>query len=197
VNEREWVESVVESVQARLRDRQPRLQVSQGTRLPYAHEIRTYADPDPVIHPVLYETDILVIENLSSSEWKPRLVVEAKLNSVTTHDAITYSQKAFTHKTVHPYLRYGILVGNRRHYALPSRLVRHGAYFDFMLSWEAYAPSTAEFDALLDLIECEARASRDLEEILYQSRKPDHKRYWCLYRPLHLKERARETEAGG
>ncbi|GAI54911.1 unnamed protein product, partial [marine sediment metagenome] len=57
--------------------------------------------------------------------------IEGKINSVTTHGAITYSQKASTHKNVHPYLRYGILLGNRKHYPLPGRLFRHGAYFDF------------------------------------------------------------------
>ncbi len=44
--------------------------------------------------------------------WKPRVVVEAKLGKVTTNDAITYSQKASTHRAVHPYLRYGIMLGD-------------------------------------------------------------------------------------
>ncbi|GAB4286004.1 MAG: hypothetical protein Kow0081_4020 [Candidatus Dojkabacteria bacterium] len=64
--------------------------------------------------------------------------IEAKINSVTTHDAITYSQKAQTHKNVHSYLRYGILIGNRKDYALPGRLFRHGQHFDFMLSWKSF-----------------------------------------------------------
>ena len=35
---------------------------------------------------------------LSTNRWKPRVVVEAKLGSITTHDAITYNQKAATHR---------------------------------------------------------------------------------------------------
>jgi hypothetical protein len=30
--------------------------------------------------------------------WKPRIIIEGKLSKITTHDAITYSQKAETHK---------------------------------------------------------------------------------------------------
>ena len=50
-----------------------------------------------------YETDILIFEKFDKKRWKPRIIIETKINSVTTHDAITYSQKAQTHKYVHPY----------------------------------------------------------------------------------------------
>ena len=83
-----------------------------------------------------YETDLLVSEKVTDQKWKPRLIIEVKIKAVTTHDAITYSQKASEHKIVHPYLRYGILVGSREHYPLPGLLFRHGVHFDFMLSWK-------------------------------------------------------------
>ena len=190
MNEQEWVKSVVEALEDPLRDHDGKLEMSWGTKLPYAHEIRTYSEPDPDIRPFSYETDILVKEHVSSSQWTPRLIIEAKLDRVTTHDAITYSQKAFTHKTVHPYLRYGILIGNRGHFPLPGRLVRHGAHFDFMLSMETFEPSSVELRTLLQLIGAEVTASRHLEEILYESRKTDRKRYWCLHRRLELTEMA-------
>jgi hypothetical protein len=72
---------------------------------------------------------------LRENEWKPQIIIEGKLNSVTTHDTITYSQKAATHRNVHPFLRlrYVILIGNRKYFPLLGRLFRHRAHFDFML----------------------------------------------------------------
>jgi len=86
-------------------------------------EIISYKDNQPEeTNLIKYETDLIICQNLSENEWKPRIIIEGKLNSVTTHDAITYSQKAATHKNVHPFLRYGILIGNRKHFPLPGRL---------------------------------------------------------------------------
>ncbi len=48
--------------------------------------------------------------------------METKANgSITTHDVITYSHKAATHRQVHPYLRYGILWVEENN-ILPGRL---------------------------------------------------------------------------
>jgi hypothetical protein len=133
-----------------------------------------------------YETDIMISEILSEEEWIPRVIIECKLNSVTTHDAITYSKKASTHKNVHPYLRYGILMGHRRHYPLPGRLIRHGANFDFMASWKDYKPENLEWDNLLKVLNREVMASGQLEEILSSSRSKDRKHYSILHRRLEL-----------
>ena len=105
---------------------------------------------------------------------------------MTTHDAITYSTKASTHKNVHPYLRYGILLGNRKHYPLPGRLIRHGANFDFMASWKGYEPENLEWDRLIKVLAKEVAASEQLEEILSSSRSPNRKRYSIFHRRLEL-----------
>ena len=188
MNEREWVTSVVDLLSENLQAEFPSLVVSQGAKLPYAYEIRQYSGQGPEAHDIsAYETDILIAE-VHEDSWKPRVVIEAKLSSVTTHDAITYSEKAATHKNVHPYLRYGIILGNRKHYPLPGRLFRHGAYFDFMLSWTAFDPTPKELQYLLDLASQEVKASQDLEKILYSSRSPNRERYTFLHRPLLLKD---------
>ncbi len=88
------------------------------------------------------------------------MVVEAKVGSVTTHDAITYSQKAANHRSVFPYLRYGIMLGNRQDYPLPGRHYRHGTQFDFMISFREYEPSAKEMDTLRDVLLEEVRALR-------------------------------------
>lgn len=113
-----------------------------------------------------YETDILVIDLLDDQTWVPRVVVECKLGSVTTHDALTYSTKASTHKHVHPYLRYGIAIGNWGDGRFPPRLLKHGAYFDFMLIQSGIAPSQQEWPYLIDTLTAEVRASRDLQAML-------------------------------
>ena len=185
MKEKEWVNSIVGKIQDVINQQSPNIFVEAGKRLPYAYEVLSYANQEPQnAKPTNYETDLLIYEQLTNQDWKPRLIIEAKKNSVSTHDAIAYSQKAFTHKAVHPYLRYGILLGNRQD--LPGRLFRHGAYFDFMLSWQKFDPSKDEFKALINLILNEVETSRNLEEIIFNSRRRNRKRYTFLHRPLEL-----------
>ena len=187
MNELEWAKSVQTLVNARFRRAHPTLEMRLGARLPYASEILLYKEHSPAQHDTIsYQTDLLVVEHIDEEAWKPRVVVETKIGSVTTHDSITYSEKAFAHKRVHPYLRYGILLGRRRHYPLPGRLFRHGLYFDLMLSWAGEVPTRGEARTLMALLLDEVEASRNLEDILYSSRRPDRKRYAVLHRPLRL-----------
>jgi hypothetical protein len=109
---------------------------------------------------------------------------EAKLRSVTTHDAITYSQKTATHKQVHPYLRYGIFLGGLQNRPLPGRLFRHGAHFDFMISWVGLQPSGDEFSAFVTLLREEVAASRLLSEIMFNTRERARRGYSILHKPL-------------
>ena len=187
MKETEWVESVIPGLRARLTSQDPTLRINSAQSLPYAFEVRTY-DGGSVNdhHSQTYQTDLLVAEVREDGLWTPRVVIEAKLGSVTTHDAITYSQKAVTHKTVHPYLRYGILLGNRKHYPLPGRLFRHGLHFDFMASWCGLSPEENELSSLGEVVLAEVMASRSLEEIIYDSRRRDRRHFTLLHRPLSL-----------
>lgn len=116
-----------------------------GKRLLYACQITSYSrDDQPTIRKAAYETDLMIIERLSSGDWAPCVVVEFKLGSITTHDALAYSAKAATHKHVHPYLRYGIIVGNYGDSCLPGRLLKHGDRFDFLAAWRALKPDATE-----------------------------------------------------
>ncbi len=189
LNERQWMTQVLDRINEELQNRGlSNLLASQGAKLPYAFEILSYDANKPIqINNISYETDLLVYEVLDGAEWKPRIVIEGKLGRVTTHDAITYSQKALTHKNVHPFLRYGILLGDRKQYPLPGRLFRHGAYFDFMLSFKSTEPTSEELNDLIQLILEEVEASRNLDEILYNSRNPNRKRFTLLHKPLKLK----------
>ena len=104
---------------------------------------------------------------------------------MTTHDALTYSTKAATHKHVHPYLRYGTLIGAFDD-ALPGRLIRHGAYFDFMMVWSGEEAMAGEWSDLTRLAAEEVKASRTLQSLLTESRIRGRKRFRLLHRPLRL-----------
>src|SRR5258708_6740621 len=110
MTEKDWVKSIIANIEKLLRQTDDNIRVVDGHRLSYANEVLTYNKgnkPDKQKSKG-YQTDILVYEQLDATTWKPRIVIETKLGRVTTHDAITYSQKAQAHKFVHPYLRYGI-----------------------------------------------------------------------------------------
>lgn len=110
-------------------------------KIPYALEISSFneeweADTESLDETV-FETDMVVYEKVDE-KIIPRVIVESKVGSVTTHDAITYSHKAMYHKNVIPFVRYGIMLGARETYPLPGRLFRHGTNFDFLFSFVDY-----------------------------------------------------------
>lgn len=126
-------------------------------KVPYAQEVLSYnsdfeRDEESTMD---FETDLLVYEK--ADIIKPHIIIESKINSITTHDAITYIYKAQTHKNVTPYIRYGIMLGNRKHYPLPGRLFRHGTNFDFMISFKDFILSEDERITFIDLIQKELK----------------------------------------
>jgi hypothetical protein len=188
MGEKEWVKTIIEDIELELRLTNDNIRVEAGRRLTYANEILEYNDNNqPENHESKgFETDVLVFEKVNENVWKPRVVIETKVGSVTTHDAITYSQKAFMHKNVHPYLRYGILISYRENYPLPGRLFRNGGYFDFMISWKDYYSDDHEREKFFQIINSEIEASKMLEEIIYNSRKKNREKFTVLHRPLKL-----------
>lgn len=183
MTESQWVKKLAEKMRSLSLGR--RLEIRVGERLPYGHEI-TSAGEELAVNVIKYQTDLLIVEQLDESRWIPRVVLEAKLAKITTHDAITYSQKAFAHKQVHPYLRYGIVAGYRKHYPLAGRLFRHGAHFDFMFSFKRTSFAPDELDRFKKLVKSEVAASRKLEHLLYESRSPNRQHYTMLQRRLVL-----------
>ncbi|MEZ5993259.1 MAG: hypothetical protein R3E76_13030 [Planctomycetota bacterium] len=189
VSEREWVKQLVPDVRELLK-RDASLECHDGLRLPYRHEVLTYnsskkQEPEQS-DSASYQTDLAVIENRGEAHWSPRLIVEVKLESVTTHDAITYSNKAEAHKRVHPYVRYGILIAGCRERFLPNRLLRHGSHFDFMVAWPKLKPSQAEWRRFDELIHSEVKASRTLFTFIEEGGSKGRQRYSWLRRSLEL-----------
>jgi len=91
MRENEWTNSIKNLLQeANLGDS---IYFDTLNKVPYAQEILSY-DLDfkkDKQHTMAFETDLLVFEKKESI--KPRIIIESKINSVTTHDAITYSIK--------------------------------------------------------------------------------------------------------
>jgi hypothetical protein len=163
--EKEWVETIKPHIETFLAT--PNIFVKTGFRLPYALHVVSYREStiEPVTDSRGYQTDLLIAERISgSTNWIPRVVIEFKLGHVTTHDALTYSAKAATHKNIHPYLRYGIIVG-RHPGAVPRRLMRHGHQFDFMLTLASETLDAAELAQLSELIQDELRASQEIGQL--------------------------------
>ena len=188
MTEQEWVKSIIPGIENLLNKTNDNIRVVNGHKLSYAFEVLTYDNENQPgkQNSMGFETDILILEQIDPATWKPRVVIETKLGSVTTHDAITYSQKAQTHKYIHPYLRYGILIGNREHYPLPGRLFRHGQHFDFMLSWKSVQADQKEISRLVGIVNDEIKASRNLEKILFNTHSKDRDKFTSLHRPLIL-----------
>lgn len=180
MTEIEWARYVAQKLNTAL----PNYQIETGKKLMYANEIISYGPTENTNNEMTYETDILVSESLTEDRWIPRVILETKIKSVTTHDAITYSQKSATHKYVHPYLRYGIFIGYRKHHPLPGRLFRHGSHFDFMLSWQGFESTDYEWSKLIEIVQSEIKASQHLEEMIFNSRRSNREKYFALHKPL-------------
>lgn len=190
--EKIWVSENVVKLQTSLKKLKlpdSRILVSDGVYLNYALRINRYNGTNESMSKAAveretrskYQTDILISEHYSDGTWIPRVIVECKLR-VNTHDALTYSSKAASHKNLHPYLRYGFLMASPSGEFLPTRLFWHGAYFDFMVAWSSRDSTRKEWSSLIKLLTEEIEASRNLENIM-----TDRTRTRDRFRILHKK----------
>ena len=181
MTENEWTKSIAEKLAAEITP----LRIETQKKIPYRQEIESFSENwEPNYRkPDFFETDLVIYEHREGI-IKPRVIIEAKIDTVTTHDAITYSRKAEMHKNVIPFLRYGIMLGNRKTYPLPGRLYRHGDQFDFMFSFVGTEPEEHEWSAFVEMVQREVRYSETLEEMLHESRKVGRNRYFMLEKGL-------------
>ena len=114
-----------------------------------------------------FEQDILLYEKPDSSDALaivPRVVAEVKFKGVTTHDTIVYSEKARRIRTVYPYVRYGLILGDFK--TVPGRVLRLGQGFDFILAL-SYPLVVDEVAATRAVLLEELQSSRDLGRIAF------------------------------
>lgn len=182
--EAKWAREIVVEIHDFLQTISPKYAADVAQKLTYANEVRQYKNLTPDSIETKFETDILIYEWIDDKTWTPRVVIETKVDSVNTHDAITYSKKAQNHRFVHPYLRYGMFIGGIGAGGVPTRLLRHGEAFDFMIAWKDLKPSGEEKQVLFDILASEVEASKKLEGILYSNRSKDRKKFTAYHRPF-------------
>jgi len=182
MNEKQWASTIAMGLQSRIATSFPKLRVSTGKKLRYANELFSYSDTNPIKQQIDFETDILVWQVIDENNWIPRIVIECKLESVSTHDMLTYSGKVKLHKLVHPHLRYGILLGSMGESMLPGRVIRHGPEFDFLVAHYSAEPTDSEWAILVAITEREIDASEHLEKMLTDSRTKSRSRYSYIHR---------------
>jgi hypothetical protein len=189
ITENEWTKSICDLLTQQ--DLGKNIYIDVLKKIPYAFEISSFNEDwevgDEDFDKTSFETDMVVYEK-TNGKIIPRVIIESKIGTVTTHDAITYSHKAMYHKNVIPFVRYGIMLGDRKTYPLPGRLFRHGTNFDFLFSFVDYIPSEKETLTFVDMIKREITYSRQFEEILSNSRSRNRKRYFMLQKEFHLEE---------
>ena len=95
----------------------------------------------------------------------PKIVFEFKKNP-TSHDVITYSNKARRHKRIYPYLRYGLICYGI--WAIPKRFFIHNEGLDFCFA-AAEEPKHWP-DMLKRLIEEELEISNRLESTIFENK---------------------------
>lgn len=183
-----WTKSICEILRPELDEN---VYVDIFTKIPYAYEISHFDENWNVdnldINEADYETDMVIYEK-DGNKIIPRVIVESKIERISTHSAITYSQKAISHKNLIPFLRYGIMIGDRGDKALPGRLFRHGKNFDFLFSFSGEVPTDKEKDMFVSMIKKEIEYSREMEYILSNSKRHNKKRYFMLQKGFHLEE---------
>lgn len=118
------VKKFVESVRPFLKKLDARLSIETQKNLWYTN-YRRFIDRQEDKQ-MSYAVDILVSENNI-----PRVAVECKIKTYSTHDVITYSEKSGKHKTVYPHLRYGFLLLNSEWKKFTRRYFEHANHFDF------------------------------------------------------------------
>lgn len=103
-----------------------------------------------------FQTDLLI-----RNDKVPLVAIEVKYGNFSTHDVLTYSTKAMKHKEVYPYLRYGLVIGDK--HKIDKRFFTHNAGFDF-----AVAMGSAERDMkeLIEIVKKEVSTAELLLNIL-------------------------------
>ena len=109
-----------------------------------------------------YQTDLLIKEKVGNN-YIPRLIIESKFGGVTTHDAITYSNKAKDHKNIYNSLRYGIMIGKID--KVPLRLIQHEEYFDFMFTFNNEIPNDNEWKLFIKIIKKNLLISKSIDDM--------------------------------
>ena len=163
-NEKEATEILRDAIQQFLQNNSKlknKYDVKIGYNVCYKAKINGYTkDGEAIFEPSLgkkykYQTDLCILRIEKNNDYEifiPEIIIEVKFQSYTSHDIITYSEKALNHKELHPYLKYGFIVINPEDKKLQPRFFAHNYGFDF-----AYLLNLCETDTSIFLKEIIAK----------------------------------------
>ncbi|MDY0016912.1 MAG: hypothetical protein RBS89_03655 [Candidatus Delongbacteria bacterium] len=207
LKEKEWVkekllpilkEKLLPILIEKIKTKDNDLCVAASKRIMYANEIFKYTssmDQKEIITEQFcksnfnlraYETDLLIYEKKNDNSWVPRVIIEVKMKSISTHGCIDYAHKANQHKIIHPYIRYGVLISDVKSGFLSGRMFRHGMDFDFLIAWSKREPDKLELNKFVEIMVEEVKTSRKLEGILLEYNKKKHEKIKYMHRKLIL-----------
>lgn len=162
MDEKEWTISIKEKLEKEI-DTQ-RYEITCGERVPYTASISL----DKKTNFKKYETDLLIKENIDGN-FIPRLIIESKYLNVTTHDTITYSNKALAHKNLYMGLRYGLMIGNSKQKITP-KVLQHGMNFDFMMAFGNDIPTEKEWELFVRVVKSNLEIASKYSSFMEKSR---------------------------
>jgi hypothetical protein len=85
MTEKEWMEEVKERLEQEESFLKKKIFFSTGKKVPYSFEVLSYLNDSPEGKNIIrYETDLLVYQKIDNEKWKPRIIIEGKINRVTT-----------------------------------------------------------------------------------------------------------------
>lgn len=134
-----------------------------------------------------FQTDLCIfLQKYNGKEIKniPKVVIEFK-NALSTHDVITYSNKARRHKQVYPYLRYGLISYNIS--KIPKRFFMHNEDLDFYLALKDHSHNLETI--LMGLIKKELEISDILELTIFGDHDYDYFRTNIEFKNLVVESR--------
>lgn len=112
-----------------------------------------------------FQQDLLIFERAKNADTGiiPRVSVELKFSSVTTHDSIVYSEKARRIRAIYPFVRYGLVLGDMSR--IPARTLRLGTEFDFIVAVPGRISARA-LERLVKLLRLELTLSTRMTAVL-------------------------------
>ena len=157
-----WVDDAHDALEATL---PAPFVVKRGASLFYEivvdESLRITADlHKPVRGQSAFQTDLCVFECVANGAELPRVVLEFKTD-LTTHDVLTYSAKAARHRSVYPYLRYGLVLA--RPTTVPRRFFTHNDALDFCM-----ALGGAEPKQVVALVQEELAVSQRMQALVFR-----------------------------
>jgi len=118
-----------------------------------------------------FQTDIAVGEEKSGG-FLPLVVIEVKHKrgkhtGFTTHDVLAYSEKALKHKTIYPYVRYGLVNGGEDY--IPLKFFVHNVGLDFAVAVKDI-DNRKERQSLVNIVKEQIEVARNLLDV-FEGRK--------------------------